>query len=76
MRGFIPVCIIIQPESALISRRKIDGFAPLFLNGRRNGEKKWEITNIFTRQQWKYIIISRVLQRRHHNNCVSLIVID
>jgi hypothetical protein len=40
MRGFIPVCIIIQPESALISRRKIDGFAPLFLNGRRNGEKK------------------------------------
>jgi len=49
MRGFIPVCIIIQPESTLISRRKIDGFVPLFLNGGRNGEKKQEITNLFTR---------------------------
>jgi hypothetical protein len=76
MRGFTPVRTIIHPESAIISRRKIDGSALLFLNGRRNGKKKRDITNFFTRQQRKYITISRVLQRRHHNSCVSLIVID
>jgi hypothetical protein len=37
MRGFIPVCIIIQPEETLISRRKIDGSDLLFLKWR----KKW-----------------------------------
>jgi hypothetical protein len=42
--------------------------------------KKWQEeagdNQFFTRQQWKYITISRVLQRRHHNSCVISIVID
>jgi hypothetical protein len=38
MRGFIPVCIIIQPESLFTSRRKINGLALLFLKWM----KKWK----------------------------------
>jgi hypothetical protein len=53
-------------------------FLDLFLKSQ--WMKKWQEeagnNQSFTRQQWKYITISRVLQRRHHNNCVSLIVID
>jgi hypothetical protein len=37
MRGFIPVCIIIQPEFSLTSRRKIYGLALLTLKWM----KKW-----------------------------------
>jgi hypothetical protein len=74
--GFSTICIIIQPESTLNfkEKKKID-----FLL-KSQWMKKWQEevgdSQLFTRQQWKYIIISRVLQRRHHDNYVSLIVID
>jgi hypothetical protein len=61
MRGFSIACIIIQPESALNFKEK----KKLGLLLKSQWMKKWQEgagdNQFFTRQQWKYITISRVL---------------
>jgi hypothetical protein len=60
MRGFTTVCIIIQLESSLKLKENTFGLALKNLKWMKKWQEEAGDNQLFIRQQWKYITISRV----------------
>jgi hypothetical protein len=76
MRGFIPVCIIIQLESALYFKEKIYGFSLLSLKWMKKWQEEVGDNQFLYKTTVKADNKFKCASGKHHDSCVSLIVID